>query len=45
MTAPSTVNDFFDLHWLLKRLGQTLCQDSRTRCGAFQEAATSRRFF
>ena len=27
-------NDFFDLHWLLKRLGQTLCQDHRTRCGA-----------
>lgn len=27
-------DDFFDLHWLLKRLGQTLCQDHRTRCGA-----------
>lgn len=26
--------DFFDLHWLLKRLGQTLCMDNRTRCGA-----------
>ena len=32
-------NDFFDLHWLLKRLGQTLCQDSRTRCGACPVAA------
>lgn len=29
-----TDEDFFDLHWLLKRLGQTLCADSRTRCGA-----------
>ena len=27
-------DDFFELHWLLKRLGQTLCQDQRTRCGA-----------
>jgi endonuclease-3 len=29
-----TDEDFFDLHWLLKRLGQTLCTDNRTRCGA-----------
>ena len=27
-------DDYFDLHWLLKRLGQTLCLDHRTRCGA-----------
>jgi len=32
-------NDFFDFHWLLKRLGQTLCADSRTRCGACPVAA------
>ena len=32
--ADWAANDFFDLHWLLKRLGQTLCQDNRTRCGA-----------
>jgi len=31
--------DFFDLHWLLKRLGQTLCMDNRTRCGACPVAA------
>jgi endonuclease-3 len=31
--------DFFDLHWLLKRLGQTLCLDNRTRCGACPAAA------
>jgi endonuclease-3 len=31
--ADWAANDFFDLHWLLKRLGQTLCQDQRTRCG------------
>ena len=34
-----TDEDFFDLHWLLKRLGQTLCMDSRTRCGACPAAA------
>lgn len=39
--APSTWTheDFFDLHWLLKRLGQTLCADNRTRCGACPVAA------
>ena len=39
--APGGWNDedFFDLHWLLKRLGQTLCQDNRTRCGACPVAA------
>jgi endonuclease-3 len=39
--APSgwTDEDFFDLHWLLKRLGQTLCTDTRTRCGACPVAA------
>ena len=26
--------DFYNLHWLLKTLGQKLCEDSRTRCGA-----------
>ena len=31
--------DVFDLHWLLKRLGQSLCQDNRTRCGACPVAA------
>jgi endonuclease-3 len=31
--ADWAADDFFDLHWLLKRLGQTLCQDHRTRCG------------
>ena len=31
--------DVFDLHWLLKRLGQTLCLDHRTRCGACPVAA------
>ncbi len=25
---------FFDLHWFLKTLGQTLCQHDQTRCGA-----------
>lgn len=34
-----TDEDFFDLHWLVKRLGQTLCQDNRTRCGACPVAA------
>jgi endonuclease-3 len=29
-----TGEDFFDLHWLLKRLGQTLCGETRARCGA-----------
>jgi endonuclease-3 len=39
--APGTWSDedFFDLHWLLKRLGQTLCMDNRTRCGACPVAA------
>jgi endonuclease-3 len=32
--ADWAADDFFDLHWLLKRLGQTLCHDHRTRCGA-----------
>lgn len=32
-------DDFFDLHWLLKRLGQTLCQDRITRCGGCPVAA------
>ncbi|HTI66769.1 MAG TPA: endonuclease III [Caulobacteraceae bacterium] len=27
-------DDYFDLHWLLKRLGQTLCEHNHTRCGA-----------
>lgn len=27
-------DDYFDLHWLLKRLGQHLCQHNHTRCGA-----------
>jgi endonuclease-3 len=27
-------DDYFDLHWLLKRLGQHLCQTHHTRCGA-----------
>src|SRR5205085_3021211 len=26
-------DDLFDLHWLLKRLGQSVCMESRTRCG------------
>ena len=40
--APGTWSDedFFDLHWLLKRLGQTLCLDNRTRCGACPVAAS-----
>lgn len=29
-----TADDYFDLHWLLKRLGQVLCQPAHTRCGA-----------
>lgn len=35
-TAPEAWGDavFFDLHWLLKRLGQTLCEHNHTRCGA-----------
>jgi endonuclease-3 len=39
--APSdwSADRFFDLHWLLKRLGQSLCQDSHTRCGACPVAA------
>jgi endonuclease-3 len=34
--APEAWTDttFFDLHWLLKRLGQTLCEHNHTRCGA-----------
>ncbi len=31
--------DFYNLHWLLKTLGQKLCEDSRTRCGACPAAA------
>ena len=34
-----TGEDFFDLHWLLKRLGQTLCAETRARCGACPVAA------
>jgi endonuclease-3 len=39
--APPTWDgeDYFDLHWLLKRLGQSLCLDQRTRCGACPVAA------
>jgi endonuclease-3 len=32
-------DDFYNLHWLLKTLGQTLCEDSRTRCGACPAAS------
>jgi endonuclease-3 len=34
-TAPAawTADDFYTFHWLLKTLGQTLCEESRTRCG------------
>lgn len=32
--AAWTGDDFFDLHWLLKRLGQNLCGETRARCGA-----------
>jgi endonuclease-3 len=32
--ADWTGDDFFDLHWLLKRLGQTFCGETRARCGA-----------
>ena len=34
-----TADDFFDLHWLLKRLGQHLCLHSQTRCGGCPVAA------
>jgi endonuclease-3 len=37
--ASWSADAFFDLHWLLKRLGQTLCQDHRTRCGGCPVAA------
>ena len=26
-------HDFYELHWLMKRLGQTFCSDGRPRCG------------
>lgn len=34
--APATwgADDYFDLHWLLKRVGQVLCHPHTTRCGA-----------
>ncbi len=32
-------DDYFDLHWLLKRLGQVLCQPNHTRCGACPAAS------
>ena len=43
-TAPAswTADDFHQLHWLLKRLGQTLCLDARTRCGACAVASLCR---
>jgi endonuclease-3 len=31
--AEWSADAFFDLHWLLKRLGQTFCQHDQTRCG------------
>jgi endonuclease-3 len=34
-----TADDYFDLHWLLKRLGQVLCQPAHTRCGRCPAAA------
>ena len=27
-------DDFYELHWLMKSLGQIVCQDGRPRCGA-----------
>jgi endonuclease-3 len=34
--APTSwgADDFYELHWLMKRLGQTFCADARPRCGA-----------
>ncbi len=33
-------DDFYELHWLMKRLGQTFCSDARARCGACPLAKT-----